>query len=93
MASPTETATLRYEQVPETTASLDWADLATLDLSKFSEPGGKEELAAQITRAIEDVGTFYHGVIFSMSQRAFKGTDVCDRLLLHYESRSHTRRH
>ncbi|KAL3462017.1 putative 1-aminocyclopropane-1-carboxylate oxidase [Aspergillus heterothallicus] len=56
---------LSYVQVPETSENLDWADLRTLDLSKFDQPGGKEELAAELTQAIEDVGFFYvknHGL-------------------------------
>jgi len=48
----------QYTQAPETTHELDWADLATLDLSKFSEPGGKEELAKQLHNAIEQIGSF-----------------------------------
>ncbi|KAK7737216.1 hypothetical protein SLS63_003007 [Diaporthe eres] len=39
MATTTETVTLPYVQAPETSADLDWADLATLDLSKFDQPG------------------------------------------------------
>jgi hypothetical protein len=50
------TATLQYTQVSETTAELDWADLATLDLAKYDLPNGKQELAAELTRAIEEVG-------------------------------------
>ncbi|KAB8206563.1 hypothetical protein BDV34DRAFT_224305 [Aspergillus parasiticus] len=63
MAATTEN--LDYVQVPETSESLEWADLRTLDLSKFDQPGGKQELAAEFTRAIEDVGFFYvknHGL-------------------------------
>lgn len=52
----THPANLHYEQEKETSASLDWADLVTLDLSKFDQPGGKQELAAEFKRAIEDVG-------------------------------------
>lgn len=52
----TITETLDYVQVPETSESLEWADLRTLDLSKFDQPGGKHELAAEFTKAIEDVG-------------------------------------
>ncbi|KAF4853332.1 UPF0676 protein [Colletotrichum siamense] len=40
MATTTETVTLPYIQAPETSASLDWADLVALDLSKFDRPGG-----------------------------------------------------
>jgi hypothetical protein len=54
--STTQTITLPYEQEQETSASLDWAKLVTLDLGKFDQPGGKQELAAQFTKAIEEVG-------------------------------------
>ncbi|ETS74131.1 hypothetical protein PFICI_13997 [Pestalotiopsis fici W106-1] len=41
MASNTETVTLEeYVQVPETSENLEWADLVTLDLSDFEQPGG-----------------------------------------------------
>ena len=45
-----------YTQAPETTHDLDWADLSTLDLSKFDIPGGKEELAKQLHNAIKQIG-------------------------------------
>ena len=63
--STTTTTELEYVQVPETSQDLDWADLVTLDLSKFDRPGGKAELAAEFTQAIQDVGFFYvknHGL-------------------------------
>lgn len=53
----------QYTQAPETTHELDWADLATLDLSKFNEPGGKEELAKQLHNAIEQIGLTTFGTI------------------------------
>lgn len=56
MATTTETVTLPYVQAPETSADLDWADLATLDLSKFDQPGGKQELATTLARALEEIG-------------------------------------
>ncbi|KAI8310994.1 UPF0676 protein [Colletotrichum sp. SAR11_240] len=65
MATITETVTLPYSQAPETSASLDWADLVALDLSKFDRPGGKHELAAELSTAIEKIGFFYvvnHGL-------------------------------
>lgn len=44
----------------------NWADLVTLDLSKFDQPGGKQELAVEFTRAIEEVGIANpHPPIFS----------------------------
>lgn len=58
MATTTETEQLGYVQVPETSEALDWADLRTLDLSKFDQPGGRQRLAEEFTQAIEDVGMF-----------------------------------
>lgn len=52
--SATETLTWTKPSVSEETGQ--WADLVTLDLSKFDQPGGKQELAAEFTRAIEEVG-------------------------------------
>jgi isopenicillin N synthase-like dioxygenase len=49
----------RYQDIAETTADLDWADLITIDLSKFDQAGGKQELAAQLKHAISTVGFFY----------------------------------
>lgn len=35
---------------------IDRADLVTLDLSKFDQPGGKQELANQLRDAVHKVG-------------------------------------
>lgn len=35
---------------------VDWADLATLDLSLFDQPGGKAQLAKQLFDAIQNIG-------------------------------------
>ncbi|KAI3537445.1 flavonol synthase [Colletotrichum abscissum] len=56
-----------YHQVPETKYELEWADLVTLDLSKFDQPGGKEALAKQLFDAIQTIGFFYI-VNFGLSQ-------------------------
>lgn len=64
MTSQTRTVTLEeYVQVPETSENLDWADLVTLDLSDFDQPGGKQKLAAEFSRAIEDVGKRERAII------------------------------
>jgi hypothetical protein len=39
--------------------AVEWADLVTLDLSKFDAPGGKQELANQLRDALHHVGFFY----------------------------------
>ncbi|KAI1654321.1 Clavaminate synthase-like protein [Daldinia decipiens] len=49
----------RYEHVPVTQEDLDWADLITLDLSLYEQPGGKEELVKQLDHAVRNVGFFY----------------------------------
>jgi hypothetical protein len=42
---------------PEPTKEeLDWAPLAQIDLSRFDEPGGKQELAKQLYDAVTKVG-------------------------------------
>ncbi|KAL2823818.1 putative 2OG-Fe(II) oxygenase family oxidoreductase [Aspergillus cavernicola] len=56
-----------YHQVPETSFDLDWADLSTLDLSQFDQPGGKERLAKQLFEAIQNIGFFYI-INFGLSQ-------------------------
>ncbi|KAI0146643.1 hypothetical protein BJ166DRAFT_571429 [Pestalotiopsis sp. NC0098] len=48
-----------YEQVPVTKENLDWAELITLDLSLYDQPGGKEELVKQLEHAVRHVGFFY----------------------------------
>ncbi|KAH7068084.1 hypothetical protein BKA63DRAFT_105927 [Paraphoma chrysanthemicola] len=58
---------LSYDQVSETKYELDWAELATLDLSVFDTPGGKQKLAKQLFDAIDKIGFFYI-VNFGLSQ-------------------------
>ncbi|UKZ82961.1 hypothetical protein TrVFT333_010762 [Trichoderma virens FT-333] len=58
-----------YHQIPETTYDLEWADLVTLDLSQFEQPGGKERLAKQLHEAIQKIGFFYI-TNFGLSQEA-----------------------
>ncbi|KAH7348608.1 2OG-Fe(II) oxygenase superfamily protein [Rhexocercosporidium sp. MPI-PUGE-AT-0058] len=57
--TPTSNSVPLYTQVPETSHELDWADLATLDLSAFDATGGKQALASQLKNAIEQIGFFY----------------------------------
>jgi non-haem dioxygenase in morphine synthesis N-terminal len=45
---------------------VDWADLATLDLSRFDQPGGKEQLAKQLFEAIQNIGQEHTSSQFSM---------------------------
>ncbi|KAM3538907.1 hypothetical protein ARSEF1564_008175 [Beauveria bassiana] len=49
----------RYDHVPETKEDLDWADLITLDLSLFEQPGGKAQLVRELEHAVQNVGFFY----------------------------------
>lgn len=39
-----------------TKENLDWAPLVQIDLSRFDEPGGKQELAKQLSHAVTNVG-------------------------------------
>ena len=56
-------------QVPQLSKAVPWADLATLDLSLFNTPGGKEKLAKKLSHAIEKIGFFYI-TNFGLSQEA-----------------------
>ncbi|ORY14878.1 hypothetical protein BCR34DRAFT_644607 [Clohesyomyces aquaticus] len=49
----------RYQEVPPTTANLDYADMMTLDISLFDTPDGKQQLAKQLRTAISTLGFFY----------------------------------
>ncbi|QMW46791.1 hypothetical protein G4B11_010246 [Aspergillus flavus] len=39
--------------------AVDWAELVTLDLSQYDQPGGKEDLVKQLDHAVRHVGFFY----------------------------------
>ncbi|KEF56791.1 uncharacterized protein A1O9_06981 [Exophiala aquamarina CBS 119918] len=45
-----------WSRPQQTKEPLGWAPLATIDLSRFDEPGGKQELAAQLYDAVTRVG-------------------------------------
>ncbi|KAI8627212.1 2OG-Fe(II) oxygenase superfamily protein [Xylariaceae sp. FL1651] len=49
----------KYQQPAESKYELDWAELATLDLSQFDAPGGKQRLANQLRDAVHQIGFFY----------------------------------
>ncbi|RPD72452.1 Clavaminate synthase-like protein [Lentinus tigrinus ALCF2SS1-7] len=49
----------QYNYVQETKENLDWADLVTLDFSKYGTPEGKKELADELIKAVRDYGFFY----------------------------------
>lgn len=53
----TQTSTLPYKQEKETSAALEWAELYTLDLSKFETEAGKHGLAEGFSKAIKETGT------------------------------------
>ncbi|EJU03186.1 Clavaminate synthase-like protein [Dacryopinax primogenitus] len=48
-----------YQYVPETKENLDWAELVTIDLSKFHTPEGKKQLAQELISALRNKGFFY----------------------------------
>ncbi|KFA56507.1 hypothetical protein S40293_01088 [Stachybotrys chartarum IBT 40293] len=49
----------QYTHVPETQESLEWADLSTIDLSKYGTPEGNAELSRTLIEAIRTKGFFY----------------------------------
>lgn len=57
-------------QPQETQEPLDWADLATIDLSTFDEIGGKQKLAKQLDEAIKNNG------FFAVINSGFNKTDL-----------------
>ncbi|KAH9163566.1 Clavaminate synthase-like protein [Lactarius sanguifluus] len=48
-----------YAFVPETKENLNWAELVTLDLSKYPNPEGKQQLAESLIKALREKGFFY----------------------------------
>ncbi|KZT51518.1 Clavaminate synthase-like protein [Calocera cornea HHB12733] len=48
-----------YQFVAETKENLDWADLVTIDLSKYGTEQGKKELAQELLSALRTKGFFY----------------------------------
>lgn len=54
-----DTSLEKYDHVPVTKEDLDWAELVTLDLSLYDQPGGKEQLVKQLEHAVQHVGFFY----------------------------------
>ncbi|KAH9014763.1 Clavaminate synthase-like protein [Lactarius pseudohatsudake] len=58
-----------YTFVPETKENLDWAELVTLDLSKYPTPEGKQQLAESLIKALREKGFFYVKN-FNISQEA-----------------------
>ncbi|ROW02749.1 hypothetical protein VSDG_01709 [Cytospora chrysosperma] len=48
-----------YEYPEETKEALEYADLEALDISKLSQPGGKQTLAKQVVSFINKNGFFY----------------------------------
>jgi len=59
-----------YSTLPEAKEEgIKWAELVSLDLSKFDVPGGKQELAKQLKHAVHNVGFFYI-TNFGFSQEA-----------------------
>ncbi|KAJ7655994.1 Clavaminate synthase-like protein [Mycena polygramma] len=48
-----------FEYVAETKENLPWADLVTLDLSRYEDAKGRKELARQLMTAVREKGFFY----------------------------------
>jgi len=56
-AAATKTVLVKpWSRPAPTNEDLDWAPLAEIDLSRFYEPGGKQELARQLYEALTKVG-------------------------------------
>ncbi|KAH7320676.1 flavonol synthase [Stachybotrys elegans] len=48
----------KWNRPEKTKLDLPWADIKVLDLGKFDEPGGKQQLAEELRGAIHDTGFF-----------------------------------
>lgn len=74
-SSTTPSSPPRYQDIPPTTANLDFADLITLDLSLFDTPSGRQQLARQLEHAISTIGFFYvtnFGILSSQVDQQFR---------------------
>ncbi|KAL1962661.1 hypothetical protein VTN77DRAFT_9295 [Rasamsonia byssochlamydoides] len=63
-----------YVPPAQTKEKLDWAELEALDISRLDEPGGKEALAEQVLRFINENGFFYvtgHGLTDEQINRQY----------------------
>ncbi|KAH7869542.1 Clavaminate synthase-like protein [Lentinula edodes] len=79
MPAPTVPQILHYEPAPETTQTLDYADLAIIDLSKADTVEGRAQLAVQVRDAMSNQGFFYivgHGYSPEQMKRMFDIADV-----------------
>ncbi|KAI6145073.1 Clavaminate synthase-like protein [Pisolithus tinctorius] len=68
-----------YNAAPPTKADLDYADLATIDLSKMESAQGRAALASQVRDALLTHGFFYvvnHGYPQTQGNRMFDIADV-----------------
>lgn len=43
--------------------TVDWAELITLDLSEYEQPGGKESLVKKLEHAVRHVGKYISTLI------------------------------
>ncbi|KAI8989246.1 Clavaminate synthase-like protein [Trametes punicea] len=69
----------RYVPALTTKEELEWADLATIDLSKASTPEGRAELAPKVRDAMRTYGFMYvvnHGLTQAQNDRIFDIADV-----------------
>ncbi|CDK24062.1 unnamed protein product [Kuraishia capsulata CBS 1993] len=64
----------RWVYPAETKENLDWAELTTIDISTFDQPGGKEKLAQELASAIQHDGFWAvvgHGIPKTEVERQF----------------------
>jgi gibberellin 2-oxidase len=54
--SPSQILVKPWSRPVQTKERLDWAPLTTIDLSRFDEPGGKQQLAKDLYDAVTRVG-------------------------------------
>ncbi|KAF8888023.1 hypothetical protein BD779DRAFT_1440344 [Infundibulicybe gibba] len=69
----------RHIPPPPTTADLDYANLAIIDLAKYNSPEGRAELVKEVREALSTVGFFYvinHGYTQEQTRRIFDIADI-----------------
>ncbi|KAF8888034.1 hypothetical protein BD779DRAFT_474689 [Infundibulicybe gibba] len=70
---------LHHISPPPTTANLDYANLAIIDLAKYNSPEGRAELVKEVREALSTVGFFYvinHGYTQEQTRRIFDIADI-----------------
>ncbi|PCH36841.1 Clavaminate synthase-like protein [Wolfiporia cocos MD-104 SS10] len=92
MPAPTFPPIPHYVPAPVTSESLEYADLAVIDLSKIITSEGRAELTQQVCKAMKEQGFFYvinHGYTQAQNDRIFDIADIPFSLVSDEEKRAY----